>query len=145
MDAKNRFEHVQADWIDDIVFEFRYTITKLSCPYCGVLPDCKNDKLPCPIGDYYLQCFNCHRRYSERSGLLFSNSKLPYWKFFFAIWFYLNIQRASSYQLAHYINTTQQTGWSMLERIKGSYTDPVYKELFDKWLRRLPPEKYGDN
>ncbi len=86
---------------------------KAICPHCGSLKTYKftNGKL--------FKCGDCRKQFTAKVGTIFSDSKVPLYKWFLAIYLATSLKKGiSSVQLSKYAGVTQKTAWFMLQRIR---------------------------
>jgi transposase-like protein len=68
------------------------------------------------------RCKNTGKNFTVKTGSIFESSKIPFRKWFFAIWLDSSHKKGiSSCQLAKDIGVTQKTAWFMLHKIRTSY------------------------
>lgn len=71
----------------------------------------------CSNGQY--KCKNTGKYFNAKTGTIFSNTKLPFQYWFYAMFLFLSHKRGvSSHQLARDLNITQKTAWIMLHKIR---------------------------
>lgn len=83
------------------------------CPYCKSTSTYKysDGKL--------FKCVPCKRQFTIKIGTIFSDSKIPFYKWFMVIYLATVLERGvSSMQVSRYIRVTQKTAWFMLQRIR---------------------------
>ncbi len=86
---------------------------KAICPHCGSVKTYKftSGKL--------FKCGDCRKQFTAKVGTIFSDSKVPLFKWFLAIYLATSLKKGiSSTQLSKYIGVTQKTAWFMLQRIR---------------------------
>lgn len=86
---------------------------KAICPHCGSI---KTYKFKSGL---LFKCGDCRKQFTAKVGTIFSDSKVPLYKWFLAIYLATSLKRGiSSVQLCKYIGVTQKTSWFMLQRIR---------------------------
>src|SRR3990167_7451213 len=83
---------------------------KAICPHCGSVKTYKfsSGKL--------FKCGGCRKQFTAKVGTIFSDSKIPLYKWFLAIYLATSLKKGiSSIQLSKYIGVTQKTAWFMLQ------------------------------
>ncbi|OGL35661.1 hypothetical protein A3F38_02455 [Candidatus Saccharibacteria bacterium RIFCSPHIGHO2_12_FULL_48_21] len=83
------------------------------CPHCGSIKTYKfaDGKL--------FKCGDCRKQFTAKVGTIFSDSKIPLYKWFLAIYLATSLKKGiSSMQLSRYLGVTQKTAWFMLQRIR---------------------------
>lgn len=87
---------------------------EITCPHCGVIGETykySNGKL--------YKCGACRKQFTAKVGTIFSDSKIPLYKWFLAIYLATSLKKGiSSVQLSKYIGVTQKSAWFMLQRIR---------------------------
>lgn len=86
---------------------------KAICPHCGSVKTYKfaSGKL--------FKCGDCRKQFTAKVGMIFSDSKIPLYKWFLTIYLATSLKKGiSSIQLSKYIGVTQKTAWFMLQRIR---------------------------
>jgi len=79
-------------------------------------------------GNY--RCKNTGKNFTIKTKTIFENSKLPLWKWFYALHLYSNHKKGvSSHQLAKDIETTQTTAWFILHRLRFVSDIPLFKGI----------------
>ena len=94
------------------------------CPHCGSLKTYK-------FADGRLfKCGDCRKQFTAKVGTIFSDSKIPLYKWFLAIYLATSLKKGiSSVQLSKYIGVTQKTSWFMLQRIRFALEKSGNKNL----------------
>jgi transposase-like protein len=72
-------------------------------------------------GLYRYRCNDCKKLFSDLSKTIFESTKIPLWKWFFAIYETGQKSGISSIELADKLNVNQKTAWRMLDRIRTSF------------------------
>ena len=76
------------------------------------------------------RCKNTGKYFNVKVGTIFENSKLPLWKWFYALHMYSDYRKGvSSWQLAKSIQTTQTTAWFVLHRLRLVSDIPSFKGI----------------
>jgi len=86
---------------------------KAICIHCGSIKTYKfsSGKL--------FKCGDCRKQFTAKVGTIFSDSKIPLYKWFLAIYLATSLKKGiSSVQLSKYTGVTQKTAWFMLQRIR---------------------------
>lgn len=86
---------------------------KAICVHCGSIKTYKfsSGKL--------FKCGDCRKQFTAKVGTIFSDSKVPLYKWFLAIYLATSLKKGiSSVQLSKYIGVTQKTAWFILQRIR---------------------------
>ncbi len=84
--------------------------------YC---PHCKGEKTYKFADGKLFKCGECQKQFTAKVGTIFSDSKVPLYKWFLAIYLATSLKKGiSSMQLSRYISVTQKTAWFMLQRIR---------------------------
>lgn len=106
--------------------KLRWKNKKAFCPYCG------HDKKIYQYKDgKNYKCSACRKRFSIKVGTVFEDSKIPFRKWFMAIYLIANHSKGiSSVQLAKDLAITQKSAWFMLHRLRyasrtKSFTKPL--------------------
>lgn len=89
------------------------------CPYCGTfgvkLHQVQNNGL------YRYRCGDCGRYFSDLTKTIFEGTKIPLWKWFFALYETGQKSGISSMELADKIDVNQKTAWRILDKIRTSF------------------------
>jgi len=86
------------------------------CPHCGSLKTYKFKS-----GKLY-KCGDCRKQFTAKIGTIFSDSKIPLYKWFLAIYLSSSLKKGiSSIQISKYLGVTQKTAWFMLHRIRLTF------------------------
>lgn len=94
------------------------------CPHCGSIKTYKfaDGKL--------FKCGDCRKQFTTKVGTIFSDSKIPLYKWFLAIYLATSLKKGiSSMQLSRYLGVTQKTAWFMLQRIRFALVKSGNKNL----------------
>src|SRR3989344_4582237 len=84
--------------------------------YC---PHCNSTKTYKFSDGKLFKCGDCRKQFTAKVGTIFSDSKIPLYKWFLAIYLATSLKKGiSSIQLSKYIGVTQKTAWFMLQRIR---------------------------
>lgn len=84
--------------------------------YC---PHCKSTKTYKFANGKLFKCGDCKKQFTAKVGTIFSDSKIPLYKWFLAIFLATSLKKGiSSMQLSRYISVTQKSAWFMLQRIR---------------------------
>jgi len=76
------------------------------------------------------RCKNTGKYFNVKTGTIFENSKLPLWKWFYALHLYSNHKKGvSSHYLAREIKTTQTSAWFVLHRLRFVSDIPLFKGI----------------
>lgn len=70
---------------------------------------------------YRYKCNDCKRYFSDLSKTIFEGTKIPLWKWFFALYETGQKSGISSIELAGKISVNQKTAWRMLDRIRTTF------------------------
>lgn len=82
-------------------------------------PHCKSDKTYKFTDGILFKCGACRKQFTVKVGTIFSDSKIPLYKWFLAIYLATSLKKGiSSMQLSRYISVTQKSSWFMLQRIR---------------------------
>ena len=73
-----------------------------------------------PNGIYKYRCRKCRRIFSDITGTIFEGTKLPLWKWLFAMSEFLYTSGINSIELANKIKKKKKTAWRMLTKIRES-------------------------
>lgn len=85
-------------------------------PQC---PHCKSNKTYKFANGRLFKCGSCLKQFTVMIGTIFSDSKVPLYKWFLATYLSTSLKKGiSSMQLSRYISVTQKTAWFMLQRIR---------------------------
>ena len=72
--------------------------------------------------DFTYKCGECKKQFSLIKGTIFENSKIPFQKWYLAMFLvFSNSKGISSVQLAKYLELPQKTAWFMAHRIRNSF------------------------
>ncbi|KLL01547.1 MAG: transposase [Mycoplasmataceae bacterium RC_NB112A] len=83
-------------------------------------------------------CKNTGKYFTVKNGTIFENSKLPLWKWFYALHMHSDYRkRVSSWQLAKNIETTQTTAWFILHRLRLASDIPLFKGILKALLKLM--------
>lgn len=108
--------------------EFLENIKWNNHPFC---PYCESDKYSETKNSHRYHCNICNSSYSVTVGTLMHKTKIDLQKWFYAINFILNsTEQISSRMLADKINTTKDTAWRLMNKIKNAVVlqdELVYK------------------
>ncbi|MGI8636075.1 MAG: IS1595 family transposase [Segetibacter sp.] len=86
---------------------------KAICPHCGSI---KTYRFKSGV---LFKCGDCRKQFTAKVGTIFSDSKVPLYKWFLAIYLATSLKKGiSSVQLSKYAGVTQKTAWFMLQRIR---------------------------
>lgn len=120
---KFNLEHIQ-NHAEEIFHRLRWG-GKFRCPYC------QSDHIS-STGKFH-HCNTCNHHFSDTSGTIFHSTKLPLWKWLYAIYYFLESPHGiSSYTLAKYISASQPTAWRMLTLLRQHLREQI--ELSDEVL-----------
>jgi transposase-like protein len=102
-------------WFEKIRLELN-----IGCPYCG------HEKFTTFIvkktGIKKYNCCKCRKPYALTQGTVFENTKLPFRKWFLAIYLNANSSKGiSSYHAARILGVTQKTAWTMMQKVRKMY------------------------
>lgn len=87
--------------------------TKEYCPHCG------GEKIYHFSDGRTHKCGVCRKKFTIRVGTIFEDSKIPFQKWFMAIYLTTSHKKGiSSIQLSKDIDVTQKTAWFMLHRLR---------------------------
>jgi len=95
------------------------------CQYCGSFSVELHQIHKTGLHRY--KCRNCPRIFSDLTKTIFEYTKIPLWKWFFAIYETGQKSGISSVELADKLNINQKSAWRMLDRIRTSFLK--YKPL----------------
>lgn len=83
-----------------------------------VCPKCDGGRIGEIATRHVLQCRDCGKQFSLKSGTIFTESPVPLGSWFVAIWVEANQVRVSTSELGKLIGTTQKTAWSLRNKIR---------------------------
>ena len=83
-----------------------------------VCPKCSGANIGEIATRHILQCRECGKQFSLKSGTIFTESPVPLGSWFVAIWVEANQVRVSTSELGKLIGTTQKTAWSLQNKIR---------------------------
>lgn len=99
------------------------------CPHCGwsnriFLLKNKNQRYKCGNPD-------CYKKFSEKVGTIFQNSKLPLLKWYEGIYLLTSLRthKISSPQLANALEITQLSAWKMTQKIHSKVEDEFMTKI----------------
>lgn len=98
---------------NDYMRNIKWPDGKTTCPHCGEkrIAESANGKR--------LQCRDCRKKFSYKTGTIFEDSPIPLSKWFVAVWSIANCKNGiSSHELGRALDVTQKTAWFMLHRIR---------------------------
>jgi transposase-like protein len=88
------------------------------CQRCGSFSVKKHQGLP--NGIYKYRCRDCGRIFSDLTGTIFEGTKIPLWKWLFALSEFIHTSGISSIELKGKISVNQKTAWRILTQIRKS-------------------------
>lgn len=97
------------------------------CTNCGSLSIRLHQKQK--IGLYRYRCNDCKRYFSDLSKTIFEGTKIPLWKWFFALYETGQKSGISSIELGLKISVNQKTAWRILDKIRTTFLR--YKPLLE--------------
>lgn len=98
---------------NDYMRKIKWPDGKTTCPHCG------EKRIAESADGKRLQCRDCRKKFSYKTGTIFEDSPLGLDKWFVAVWCIANAKNGiSSCELARALGTTQKTAWFMLHRIR---------------------------
>lgn len=93
------------------------SVTEQVCPRCGVV----KPHMPRPKHKQW-RCRDCGHDFSLKSGSIFDNSKLPYWKIVKAIYLFVtNAKGISAIYLSAKLQVPYDTAYLLLHKIRWSF------------------------
>ena len=73
------------------------------------------------------KCSDCRQRFSIKVGTILQDTKLPFRKWFMAIWLITNLPKGiASTTLAKDLNITQKSAWFVLHRLRHAARTPSF-------------------
>lgn len=104
---------------------------KRVCPHCG-----SEKSYAFPDGKRYKCASNtCYKQFTVTVGTFFQSTKVPLQKWFHALYLFSSHKKGiSSHQLARDLSVTQKTGWFILNRLRGVFTEkgaPILRGVFE--------------
>ncbi|MDE2914259.1 MAG: IS1595 family transposase [Paracoccaceae bacterium] len=89
--------------------------------HCGHCGSCETKEVPNAKPMPYW-CKDCRSYFSVRTGTNIEKSRLPLWKWVFAIYLFVtSLKGVSSMKLHRDLKVTQKTAWFMLHRLRESW------------------------
>jgi len=89
----------------------------LFCAHCG------HKKVHRFTDGKRFRCYSCKKDFTLRTGTIFGESKIPFQKWFIAIYILTTAKKGiSSVELAKKVGVTQKTGWFMDHRLREAMT-----------------------
>lgn len=83
------------------------------CPHCG------NTKVYTFTDGKYYKCAGCRKKFTDKVGSIFEDSKVPLQKWFVAVYLISSHKKGiSSLQLGKDLGVTQKTAWFILHRLR---------------------------
>lgn len=97
------------------------------CQYCGSFSIKLHQR--CRKGFCRYRCKDCRRIFSDLTKTVFEYTKIPLWKWFYALYETGQKSGISSIELADKLNINQKTAWRMLDKLRTSFLKykPVLK------------------
>lgn len=89
------------------------------CPYCGSYSIKLHQRTEKGLCRY--KCVDCHRIFSDITKTIFEYTKIPLWKWFYALYETGQKSGISSVELADKLNINQKSAWRMLDKIRTSF------------------------
>ena len=93
-------------------------------------PKCTGQNIGEIATRHVLQCRDCKKQFSLKSGTIFEDSPLGLDKWFTEVWSVANAKNGiSSHELGRAMGVTQKTGWRMSHRIREAMTTGTFRKL----------------
>lgn len=89
------------------------------CVHCGTLSIKLHQREKTGMCRY--KCRDCGKYFSDLSKTIFEGTKIPLWKWFFAIYETGQKSGINSIELAGKLEINQKTAWRMLDKIRSSF------------------------
>lgn len=89
------------------------------CTNCGVFNVKLHQRQKQGLNRY--KCIDCRKCFSDLTKTIFENTKIPLWKWFFALYETGQKSGISSIELAGKIDVNQKTAWRMLDKIRTTF------------------------
>jgi transposase-like protein len=105
---------------------------KIACPVCG------STKIGDIASRRMLQCKDCRKQFSHKTGTIMEDSAVEIGKWLAAI--YASLYHVSSVRLSEALGVTQKTAWLMLNRIRAA--KEVIAMQDERWLPVVGFEGY---
>lgn len=81
------------------------------------------------------KCKNTNKYFNAKTGTVFENSKIPLWKWFYALHVLINHKKGiSSHELARDIKITQPSAWFVLHRLRCASDVSLFKEMLKDFV-----------
>lgn len=97
---------------------------KATCPHCG------EQRIAESADGKRLQCRDCRKKFSYKTGTIFEDSPLGLDKWFVAVWSIANCKNGiSSHELGRALDVTQKTAWFMIHRIRAAMKTGSFQKL----------------
>jgi len=104
---------------------------KVYCQYCGSFLIKLHQRHKNGLCRY--KCFDCGRIFSDLTKTVFEYTKVPLWKWFYALYETSQKSGISSVELAGKLNINQKTAWRMLDKLRTCFLKykPMLKGLVE--------------
>lgn len=95
--------------------------------------DANSKVYKCKNGKY--KCKNTGKYFTVKTGTVFDNTKLPLWKWFWALSLFSSHKRGiASHQLARDLVITQKSAWFILQRLRGAFDCSAFKTMLKDFV-----------
>lgn len=109
---------------NDFMRRIKWPDGKVACPHCG------EQRIAESADGKRLQCRDCRKKFSFKTGTIFEDSPLGLDKWFVAVWSIANCKNGiSSHELGRVLDVTQKTAWFMLHRIREAMKTGTFTKL----------------
>ena len=100
---------------------------KIACPHCGCVNNITTHSIM-KSGTKRYFCSNCEKTFSDLTGTIFSKTKIPLWKWIYAlIILFESTGCISAAELSRSIQISYPTAWNMLRRLRRILSNEQYK------------------
>lgn len=109
---------------NDYMRKIKWPDGKTTCPHCG------EKRIAESTDGKRLQCRDCRKKFSYKTGTIFEDSPLGLDKWFVAVWSIANCKNGiSSHELGRALDVTQKTAWFTLHRIREAMRTGSFRKL----------------